>query len=312
MEVSQICLRVREVIQGSVRKKNVDAMLFSAGLDTSILAYEISRLSKLKLVTVIYESYGLDAPFASSLAENLNLDYEVIQLSDERIQQLLPAVIDILQSFDPMEIRNSIPIYAGLKFAKERWDVKTVMTGDGVDELFFGYSYLFERSDKDLQEYLLYLLKHMHFSSFDLGAALGVEVYSPYLTNEVKSLAVKINPDFKIKDKIGKWILRKAYEDFLPEEYIWREKTPIEAGSGTSILPQLIGQKLSDEYFERKKQYYSCDCVKIRDKEHLYYYEIFKKLEIKIPVKGEKKCPGCGAKWSSDIKFCRTCGAYPI
>lgn len=311
MAIHEICLQLRETIERSVRKKTVDAMLFSAGLDTGILAYELSKYSKPKLVTVLFESYGLDEPFALKLAQNLNLDCHVIHLNEEKINKLLPYTIQILKSFDPMEVRNSVPIYAGLKFAKET-GAKTVMTGDGGDELFFGYSYLFGQSEEYLQQYLLYLLRHMHFSSFDLGNALGVEVYSPYLTDETKLLALKIPPNLKIKEKTGKWILRKAYEDYLPKEYVWREKTPIEAGSGTSMLPQLIAQKISDSYFQQKKQHYSSDGIKIRDKEQLYYYEIFRKLEIKKPTEGDKKCPDCGAAWPSETRFCRTCGAYPI
>ena len=60
MAIPDICLQLRKIIEKSVRMKNVDAMLFSAGLDTTVLAYEASKYRKSKLVTVLFKSYGLD------------------------------------------------------------------------------------------------------------------------------------------------------------------------------------------------------------------------------------------------------------
>ena len=36
--------------------------------------------------------------------------------------------------------------------------------------------------------------------------------------------------------KYSKWILRKAYEDVIPKDIIWRPKAPLEAGTGTETL----------------------------------------------------------------------------
>lgn len=135
------CSHLRELIEKTVRKKCVDAMLFSAGLDTAILAYESAKFSKPMLITVIFETHGIDEIFALKLAQALNLNCHTVRLNKEKAYSIIPEVIQILKSFDPMEIRNSVPIYAGLKFAKEE-NAETVMTGDGGDELFFGYNLL--------------------------------------------------------------------------------------------------------------------------------------------------------------------------
>lgn len=117
--------------------------------------------------------------------------------------------------------------------------------------------YLFGKSEEELQRYLLYLYRHMHFSSSDLGNALDIKVHSLYLAEEIKSFAIKIPSNLKIKENIGKWILRKAYEHIISKEYVWREKVPIETGSGTTMLHHLIAREISDEYFQQKKQLYS-------------------------------------------------------
>jgi hypothetical protein len=57
--------------------------------------------------------------------------------------------------------------------------------------------------------------------------------------------------------------------------------------------------------------------VVIRDKEHLLYYEAFKKIFGKpsnlFPKSaGAKLCPQCQSYVRTRIGFCKVCGAYPI
>lgn len=113
----------------------------------------------------------------------------------------------------------------------------------------------------------------------------------------------------------GKWILRKAFEGLLPDEVVWRVKTPIEQGSGTHTLPSLFNQTISDEEFEEGRR--SClekDRVIMRDREHLYYYSLYRSL-LGAPHPTDSKsrvCPGCSSNAAEKATYCRTCGAYPI
>ena len=65
------------------------------------------------------------------------------------------------------------------------------------------------------------------------------------------------------------------------------------------------------------RKYLEEDKVSIRDKEHLFYYEIFRSLfgipwEVFSEVEG-KECPYCKSKGGDErSKFCKVCGAYPI
>ena len=80
----------------------------------------------------------------------------------------------------------------------------------------------------------------------------------------------------------------------------------------------MFSEKLSDEYFQKKtKKYLETDQVTIRDKEHLFYYEIFRShygvpSEVFNDAEG-KQCPYCKSKGGNEkSKFCNVCGAYPI
>ena len=113
----------------------------------------------------------------------------------------------------------------------------------------------------------------------------------------------------------GKWILRKAFEEVLPHEVIWRVKTPIEFGTGTTVFPRIFDASISDGEFDRKvSRYLEEDKVALRDKEQLFYYEIYRSI-FGIPGGDESQgrtCPKCRSNLRPEASYCRTCGAFPI
>ncbi len=112
----------------------------------------------------------------------------------------------------------------------------------------------------------------------------------------------------KVRGKLwGKWILRKAFEDVLPKEIIWQDKRPLEYGSGMTKLREIISSKISDDEFEEKKKLYP---INFLNKEHLYYYEIYRNAigEIRKPKEKEKECPYCGGGMGISSFHCKTCG----
>ena len=159
----------------------------------------------------------------------------------------------------------------------------------------------------------------MRFSSIPLAKLLGMQVILLYLDPKFKDFTAKIDSSYKIRTENGqihgKWILRKTYENILPKEITWRIKAPIEVGSGTTTLPYFFNRKISDDEFLNKKETIRIkDKVKIRDKEQLFYYEIYKS-EIGVPFTSDmngKTCPQCNSNVQKDNNFCRICGGYPI
>jgi len=310
---------VVQALEESVERNLTDGLLLSGGLDTAILAYLASKWVKPSCVTVALR--GAPAPdvdYAKLVASRLELRHYVHYFGNEELDESIRAVIRIMKSFDPMEIRNDVAIYVALKIGRDH-GMSTIMTGDGCDELFGGYSFLFGLTKEQLDIALKKLWANMRFSSVCLAKGLGVEVRLPFLEPQFKALAMELDVDLKVRTERGvvwgKWVLRKAFENIIPRQLAWRLKAPIEVGTGTAILPSLFNSRISDpEFSEKKTRYLDEDRVIIRSKEHLFYYEIFRS-EVGIPYTANsnlKTCPDCGSNAEEGASFCRTCGAYPI
>jgi asparagine synthase (glutamine-hydrolysing) len=308
-----------QALEESVKRNLTDGLLLSGGLDTTLLACLASKWAKPSCITVAMRGAPTpDVGYARLVASHLRLEHHVHYFGDDELNEGLRASIRVIKSFDPMEIRNSAAIYVALKAGKEL-GLKAFMTGDGADELFGGYGFLFGLDRAELEAELAKLWANMRFASVPLARYLGVEARLPFLDPRFKTLAENLDVRLKVRSEggqvWGKWVLRKASEKLIPREIVWRAKVPIEVGTGTTILPWLFESKIPDvEFNEKKEEYLKKDGVVIRDKEHLYYYQIYRQL-IGLPAEaggGDRKCPQCGAGVGEGSTFCRTCGAYPI
>lgn len=317
--IDELCFELRLLLEEAIKKNLADGILLSGGLDTSVLAVIASKFVSLKAFTVALRgAQAPDVEYATLVANGLQLKHHIHYFDERELHDAIQTVVITLRSFDPMEIRNSVTIYVGLKVARKE-GISTIMTGDGCDELLAGYSFLFDLEKGQLDLELQKLWDVMHFSSIPLARALGLEVKLPYLDPDFKSFAMKLDSRYKIQSERGriwgKWIIRKAFEGVLPEEVLWRVKMPIEHGSGTSVLPRIIDKKISNEEFEKKSSGHLVrDKVMIRNKEQLFYYEVYRSaLGVPHPTDPKRKlCPQCNSNVAEKATYCRTCGAYPI
>ena len=84
----------------------------------------------------------------------------------------------------------------------------------------------------------------MHFPTQKIGEALGVKVESPFLNEKVINLAKEIPANLKVgnenEKRYGKWILRKHLRNYIPQQIAWREKSPMQDGSGTAGINKFV------------------------------------------------------------------------
>jgi asparagine synthase (glutamine-hydrolysing) len=296
-----ICEQLRSKLKEAVGRSRTDGILLSGGLDTSILAF-VARPS-VGFTVALKGSPASDLVYSEKIAKLLGIQHKKMEFTTEEALATLHEVIKILKNFD-LALPNDLSIYFALELAREN-RISSVMTGDGADELFAGYSYMAELSPEDLGRYIRRLSRNWHFSAGYLGRALGVEIKQPFLDGDFVRFALEISPELKVKDGIGKYILRKSFEDLMPPEIVWRRKEAIEYGSGSTKLHEIINNMVTDEEFQSAGE--GVD-IKFISKEHFFYWRIYNQVVGKIPRArdDEISCPCCGA--AMGVYHCPTCG----
>ena len=306
----------RKVLENAVAECKSEWIALSGGLDSSILAH-ILRDKKPQAITVITKDFlGTDLTYAQIIAKHTQLPLSLMQITMEEVLDSINETINILGNFNDIEIRNSIVAYIYLSSLKKK-GIDSVITGDGADEVFAGYNFLLKKSEEELDEELKRIKRIMHFPSKDIAKSLNMKVETPFLNEDVIrfSDAISISKKINFRDgkKFGKWILREAFENELPKNIVWREKSPMQDGSGTVNLTGLFNTIITDEIFSQKKtKILDEDGVCIRTKESLHYYECFRKSNIVTSSNSDEKCPDCNYDIKLDSKFCRMCGKFPI
>ena len=241
--------QLRSKLKEATEKNKTDGILLSGGLDTSILAF-IAK-PKIAFTVALKDSQASDLIYSEKVSSLLGIEHKKMEFTIEEALNALPEVIRILKTFD-LALPNDLSIYFALKFAKELTADSyqlSVMTGDGSDELFAGYSYMASLPPKELERYIKRLSENWHFSANELGEVLGIEIKQPFLDKDFVRFALEISPELKVKKGIGKYILRESFENLIPSEIVWRKKEPIEYGSGSTKLHEVISNLVSDEDF---------------------------------------------------------------
>src|ERR687893_1724797 len=135
---SRRCRELRSRIIQTSRNSRHDSILLSGGLDSSILA---SIIRPHNAITIGLGMKAEDFYFASKIARLFCKRHVKVTLDGESLLGIMDKLIAIMKTFDPIEIRNSSVVYAGIEESLKR-GYNGVITGDGCDELFAGYEYM--------------------------------------------------------------------------------------------------------------------------------------------------------------------------
>jgi len=316
--LQEVTSKLQSLISEAVLRCKVDSISLSGGLDSSILACCLGDKKVKAFVMVAKDFPSTDLAYAQIVAKLNNLKLFVKAATTDELLDAAEQTIKILRVFNPIEIRNNIVVYLTMKSAKEE-RCKSILSGDGADELFAGYNFFQRLSTEELQKDLERIWKIMHFPSRAISKSLGMDMQAPFLDEEVVEFAKSIPVDLKIHEekgkKYGKWILRKAFEKVLPDSITWRDKAAMQDGSGTSGLTSFFDNMVSDAIFlYKKKTYADNEKIILASKEALYYYELYRKY-FDFPANLEEsktRCPQCNCSIGEGTHFCRMCGSFPI
>jgi len=223
-----------------------------------------------------------DLAAAQKVADHIGTVHHEIKFT---IQEGLDAIRDVvyhLETYDITTIRASTPMYLMARAIKAL-GIKMVLSGEGADELFGGYLYFHKApTAKDFHEETVRKLDKLHqydcLRANKSLAAWGIEGRVPFLDKEFMDVAMRINPQDKMinKERMEKWVIRKAFEDYLPESVAWRQKEQFSDGVGydwINTLKEVVNEALTDE--QMANAHFRSPAQTPQNKEEFYYRSIF-------------------------------------
>ena len=135
--------RFVELLQESVRLHLMSdvplGVFLSGGVDSSLIAaLTADQVAKpLHTFTVGYEgNYYSEFGYAREVSDYINSEHHEIVIKSGEFIEALPKLI--WHEDEPLKFTSSVPLYFVSKLASAH--VKTVLTGEGSDELFAGYN----------------------------------------------------------------------------------------------------------------------------------------------------------------------------
>ncbi|WP_411031296.1 asparagine synthase B [Spongiimicrobium sp. 3-5] len=291
---------LRDALEAAVHRQLMSdvpyGVLLSGGLDSSVTSAIAKKYSQKRIESGDTKdawwpqlhsfSVGLegspDLAAAQKVADHIDTVHHEIKFT---IREGLDAIKDViynLETYDITTVRASTPMYLMARVIKSM-GIKMVLSGEGADELFGGYLYFHKApSPKDFHEETVRKLDKLHMYDCLRAnkslAAWGIEGRVPFLDKEFMDVAMRINPKDKMinGERMEKWVIRKAFEDYLPESVAWRQKEQFSDGVGYSwidTLKEVVEAEVTDEQLANAKFRFPLQTP--TSKEEFYYRSIF-------------------------------------
>ncbi|WP_179339856.1 asparagine synthase B [Winogradskyella ludwigii] len=291
---------VKEALEAAVHRQLMSdvpyGVLLSGGLDSSVTSaiakkYAQKRIESGDTTDAWYPqlhsfSVGLDGSpdlaAAKVVADHIGTVHHEIKFT---IQEGLDAIKDVIyniETYDITTIRSSTPMYLMARVIKSM-GIKMVLSGEGADELFGGYLYFHKApSAEEFHNETVRKLDKLHMYDCLRAnkslAAWGIEGRVPFLDKEFMDVAMRINPQDKMinGERMEKWVVRKAFEDMIPESVAWRQKEQFSDGVGYSwidTLKELVDKEVTDEQIQNAAFRFPINTP--LNKEEYYYRSIF-------------------------------------
>lgn len=285
MSEEQAVDRLRQTLEKAVTKRLMSDVplgaFLSGGLDSSLIVALAQRnLSRPMHTFSVGMAQSPDLQAARLVSRHVGTVHHEYVLTVDEVLARLPDIIRSLESYDRDLVRSAIPCYFTSRLASEQ--VKVILTGEGADELFAGYRYYKDIEDLDtvLHDELRRSVASLHNINLQrvdrLTMAHSIEGRVPFLDLEMIELGQEIPAHLKLRGSppVEKWILRKAFEDLLPHDIVWRKKAQFDEGSGTvDLLEQALERTMSEQ--EAAAYAAAHPAAELRCAEECYYHKIF-------------------------------------
>ena len=291
---------LRKALEDAVHRQLMSdvpyAVLLSGGLDSSITSAIAKKYAEKRIESGDTErawwpqlhSFAIDLEDSPDLiaaklvADHLKTIHHEIIFTMQEGMDAIGDVIYHLETYDITTIRASTPMYL-LARAIKAMGIKMVISGEGADEIFGGYLYFHKAPNaEEFHKENVRKLEKLHMYDCLRAnkslASWGIEGRVPFLDKEFMDVAMRINPQDKMinGERMEKWILRKAFEEMLPQSIAWRQKEQFSDGVGYNwidTLKNMVNEKVSDEQFVNAQ--YKFPIQTPMSKEEYYYRSVF-------------------------------------
>jgi len=258
MSINEATNHLEKLLQQEINKiPRPFGIFLSGGIDSGILA----ALSKPDFAVTCNFQEGKEydeLEYASKIANYLKIRLDVIQPQRENFESDLKSALKIIGQ--PINSVSVVPWYNLMEYAQG----KTMVNGEGADELFGGYSrYLILKQVFDLYKLpslenyhptLDFLFRSIHSrlvekempftidmnelmkNEYELGLPeillmehklaehFKVKFYQPFMSPRIKEFAQGLPIEYKIKNYTTKFILRELAKEYLPGVVVRRRE----------------------------------------------------------------------------------------
>ncbi|HEU5119799.1 MAG TPA: asparagine synthase (glutamine-hydrolyzing) [Candidatus Nitrosocosmicus sp.] len=245
-------------VEKRVRDFNRIGIVFSGGIDSVIVAF----LAKQMVPEVICYTSGIrgsnDITNSIEIAEKLELQLEINELSQDDVENMIPNIINVIEDDNMGQVEVAIPIYAAVKLAREQ-GIRVMLTGQGADEIFGGYSWYSKIVQKygyeKILEYMIKDVQLLYKETLEredkITMSQSIELREPFLDPNLIDTVLRIDPRLNIQndgvdafDTLGKRVHRRLAEKMgIPREIAYRIKEAAQHGSGIHSLLDSIARK---------------------------------------------------------------------
>ncbi len=293
-------VELRKALEDAVHRQLMSdvpyGVLLSGGLDSSVISAIAKKYAARRIESGDREAawwpqlhsfaIGLegspDLAAARKVAAHIGTVHHEVHYT---LQEGLDAIRDViyhLETYDVTTVRASTPMYLLARVIKSM-GIKMVLSGEGADEIFGGYLYFHKAPGaREFHEETLRKLERLHWydclRANKALAAWGVEGRVPFLDKAFLDVAMRLNPEAKMarNGRIEKWIVRKAFENYLPGSVAWRQKEQFSDGVGygwIDTLKKVAAESVTDTMMENAAFRFPVHTP--RSKEEYYYRSIF-------------------------------------
>jgi len=235
----QLLDEMENAVKETVTDKKI-GVAFSGGVDSTLLAKLVNDMGyDVHLLTIGFQD-SHDINFAKEVNQLLNFPHSISEIDPEKFKEVSQKINHIIKSDNLSWNENSIAFYYVAELAQKN-GLKTVVTANGIDELFCGYNSYREAIEKGEDEGVKMMNdklkneKEMMVAINAVTAEFGVTMIQPFLLPNFIEYAKKIPISEKIHgpdDIQRKHLIRELAMDYgIPEVAAQKRKKALQYGS---------------------------------------------------------------------------------